>query len=325
MASFDLAGRGYVFDTARRAPAHRADRRPHLAGVRLLLQRRRAARHRRASTARSGCGTRAPPRPRSRATSPTTLCREFGSRIDADSWELAFERRGVRDPLPRSGPVRHPRRSRSRPRPTSARCRGEHPRTVAFQDTFEGASAFGPASSSSRPAPSPPRSGAAATAWRSPASVRATRLGSRPRHRRRRHWAVGSHQGRSRASAASTVSDGTTQLSRSPSTATAGTGTMGWFSRTRQHPQRAVHGSRRRRRRRCPWSTTAACSPCSSGPPGRDRRRPRAQAAHLRRRGHPRRRGQLRLRRPHAHDRALTGDRGSSRTPSPWRRSPPCW
>ena len=144
VASFDLAGRGLRLRQRRRAPAHRADRRPHLAGLRGASSTTPGCWSPPASTARCGCGTRAPRRPSVSGDLSDDLCRESSaSRIDADSWELAFEDDDLDPPCPAVEPpapaplagVELGRRRR--------RCREvSTPRTVAFQDTFDGASSF---------------------------------------------------------------------------------------------------------------------------------------------------------------------------------------
>ncbi len=159
------------------------------------------------------------------------LCREFGSRIDADSWELAFEGEAIEPPCPAGElPAPAPLQVSSSANVGSVP-EVSTPRTVAFQDTFEDASSFrtGAQQLATGTVTTEIRNGryrmevsgvgAGYTAWQSAATSGAGAT-----------WAVTATQGRSRGECGLYVTDGTTQVTVTLDR-DAASGTLAWFSK----------------------------------------------------------------------------------------------
>ena len=121
VASFDLAGRGFVFDTA---DGHLVTTLTggHTSLVADAYFNDAGLLSPRASTARCGCGTRTPRTPTSREALPTTCAgvSAAGSTPTAGSSPSRTTTSTYRARRPRR---RRPHRSRCRARPTSGRCR----------------------------------------------------------------------------------------------------------------------------------------------------------------------------------------------------------
>jgi hypothetical protein len=229
VATFDLAGRGYAFDTA---DGHLLT---GLTGGHTSLVSDSYFNDAGLLLTASVDGSLRMWDPRASETEVSgdlsdNLCREFGSRIDADSWELAFEGEAIEPPCP----------AMQRPAPAPLQVSSSAdvgsvpevstPRTVAFQDTFDGASSFrtGEQQLSTGTVSTEIRGGryrmevsgvgVGYTAWQSAATSGA---GST--------WAVSATQGRSRGECGLYVTDGTSQVTVTLDR-DAASGTLAWFS-----------------------------------------------------------------------------------------------
>jgi hypothetical protein len=158
------------------------------------------------------------------------LCREFGGRIDQDSWQLAFEDDELDPPCQASGPAAVALKVSSSADAGSVP-QVSTPGTVAFQDTFEGTSSF-------RTGSQPASTGAVTTSikagrYRMEASgvgVGYTARMSTPVTGAGDTWALDTSQGRSRGQCGLYLTDGTTELTVTLDR-DAGTGTLAWFNR----------------------------------------------------------------------------------------------
>ena len=227
VASFDLAGRGYVFDTA---DGHLLTT---LTGGHTSLVSEAAFNQAGMLVTAGVDGSLRVWEPRANATDVSgslsdDLCREFGSHIDADSWQLAFGNEELDPPCPAA--------DRSAPAPlevsTSANIGAvpevSTPRTVAFRDTFDGATSF-------RTGQQQVPAGTVTTSLKngryrievSGVGEGYTARQSVPTSGAGASWAVVADQGRNRGQCGLYTSDGTIQLSVTLDRA-AGTGTMGW-------------------------------------------------------------------------------------------------
>ena len=158
------------------------------------------------------------------------LCREFGSRIDADSWELAFEDEVYDVPCPAAeAPAAAPLQVSSSA-DVGTLPQVSTPATVAFQDTFDGPSSFstGQQQLSTGTVTTEIRGGryrmevsgvgVGYTAWQSAATSGAGDT-----------WAVSTTQGRSRGQCGLYVTDGAAQVTVTLDR-DAATGTLAWFN-----------------------------------------------------------------------------------------------
>ncbi len=229
VASFDLAGRGYAFDTS---DGHLLT---GLTGGHTSLVSDSFFNGAGLLVTASVDGSLRLWDPRASETEVSgdlsgDLCREFGSRIDADSWELAFEGEAFEPPCPDSTHAAPPPLKVSSAADIGSVPQVGNPRTVVFQDTFEGPSTFpteekklstGTVTTSIRSGRYRMEAagvGAGYTAWQ---SAPATGAGDT--------WAVTVTQGRSRGECGLYLTDGTTQLTVTLDRDTAA-GTIAWFS-----------------------------------------------------------------------------------------------
>ena len=266
VASFDLAGRGYAFDTA---DGHLIT---GLTGGHTSLVSDSFFNDAGLLFTASVDGSLRLWNPRASETEVSgdlsdDLCREFGGRIDADSWELAFADdafdvpcQATEAPEPAALKVSSSADVGSVPEVST-------PSTVVFQDTFEGATSFrtgeqqlstGTVTTSikgGRYRMEVEGVGAGYTAWQSTPTSGAGDT-----------WAVSTTQGRAAASAASTSP---TAPPRSPSPWTATRAAGRWRGSARSAtPTTSRSRSRSEPQASCPWSTTAACWRCSSAADG---------------------------------------------------------
>ena len=158
------------------------------------------------------------------------LCREFGPRIDADSWHLAFDDEPLDVPCPAVSHAGPPPLTVSSSADIGAVPEVSTPRTVVFQDTFDGTSTFRTdqhAASTGTVTTSVNHGryrmevsgvGAGYTAWQ---SVPTKGAGDT--------WATSVTQTKTRGQCGVYVSDGGTQLTVTVDR-DAGTGTMAWFN-----------------------------------------------------------------------------------------------
>jgi len=158
------------------------------------------------------------------------LCRVFGGRIDADSWQLAFENDDVDPPCPAPERSAQPSLQVSSSADVGSVPQVGTPRTVVLQETFDGESAFvtgeqpvaagrmSTAVKGSRYRLEVDGVGEGYTSW---VTVPVTGAGDT--------WSVVANQGRSRGECGVYAGDGSTQLTVTVDRDT-GTGTMGWFS-----------------------------------------------------------------------------------------------
>lgn len=229
VASFDLAGRGYVFDTA---DGHLLTT---LTGGHTSLVSEASFNQAGMLVTAGVDGSLRVWDPHAATTDVSgslskDLCREFGHRIDADSWQLAFDNDDLDPPCPAT--------DRSAPAPlqvsTSANIGAvpevSTPRTVAFRDSFEGTSSFvtgqqqvptGTVTTSLRNGRYRIEVSGVGEGYTARQSVPTSGAGAT--------WAVVADQGRNRGQCGLYTSDGTTQLSVTVDR-DAGTGTMGWSS-----------------------------------------------------------------------------------------------
>lgn len=229
VASFDLAGRGYVFDTA---DGHLLTT---LTGGHTSLVSEAAFNPDGYLVTAGVDGSLRVWDPHATSTDVSgslsdDLCREFGHRIDVDSWQLAFDNDDLDSPCPAG--------ERAAPAPlevsTSANIGAvpevSTPRTVAFRDTFEGTTSFG---TGQQQVPA----GTVTTSIRngryrievSGVGAGYTARQSVPTSGAGATWAVVADQGRNRGQCGLYTSDGNTQFSVTLDRA-AGTGTMSWSS-----------------------------------------------------------------------------------------------
>ena len=230
VASFDLAGRGYAFDTA---DGHLLT---GLTGGHTSLVSDSFFNDAGLLFTASVDGSLRLWNPRASETEVSgdlsdDLCREFGGRIDDDSWQLAFEDDDLDVPCPAAERARARSAEGVELRRRRLGAGGEHPEHGGLPGHLRRARRrSAPGSSSCRPAPSPPRSRAAATGWRSTASESATPRGSRrPTSGAGATWAVSTTQGRSRGACGLYVTDGATQVTVTLDR-DAATGTLAWFN-----------------------------------------------------------------------------------------------
>ena len=157
------------------------------------------------------------------------LCRVFGRRIDADSWELAFGNDQLDNPCPASELPPPPSLKVSTSSDIGVVPPVGSPRTVAFTDTFDSpASAF-------PTGPQPVTSGTMTTSIRGGryrievqgAGADATQARTVPVTGAGDLWAVSATAGRSRGGCGVLVSDGSTKLAATVDQETA-TGVLGW-------------------------------------------------------------------------------------------------
>ncbi len=230
VASFDLAGRGFVFDAADGSYLG------GLSGGHTSLVSESLFNDEGLLLTASVDGTLRLWDPRASelelSKSPSDdLCRVFGGRIDEDSWQLAFENDDVDPPCPAAERSARPPLQVSSSADVGALPEVGRPGTVVFQDTFDGPSAFVTGEqpvASGRLATSVKSGryrmdvdgvGDGYTAWM---TVPVTAAGDT--------WAVAVTQGRARGECGLYAGDGSTQLSVTVDR-DAGTGTMGWFSK----------------------------------------------------------------------------------------------
>jgi WD40 repeat protein len=227
VASFDLAGRGYVFDTA---DGHLLTT---LTGGHTSLVSE-AAFNRAGLLVTAGVdGSLRVWDPHAASTEVSgslsgDLCREFGHRIDADSWQLAFGNDDLDPPCPASDQAAPAPLEVSTSANIGAVPEVSTPRTVAFKDTFEGTSSFvtgqqqvpaGTVTTSIRNGRYRIEVSGVGAGYTARQSVPASGAGPT--------WAVVADQGRNRGQCGLYTSDGTTQLSVTLDR-DAGTGTIGW-------------------------------------------------------------------------------------------------
>ncbi len=229
VASFDLAGRGYVFDTA---DGHLLTT---LTGGHTSLVSEAFFNSAGLLVTASVDGSLRVWDPRASTTDVSgslsdDLCREFGYRIDADSWELAFENDDLDLPCPAADRSALPPLEVSSSANVGAVPEVSTPRTVAFQDSFEGATSFG-VGPQQVPAGTVTTSvkngryrievGGVGEGYTATQFVPVSGAGST--------WAVRADQGRSKGQCGLYTSDGTNQLAVTLDR-DAGTGSMTWFS-----------------------------------------------------------------------------------------------
>ena len=306
VASFDLAGRGFVFDTAA------GDLLTDLSGGHTSLVSEAFFNDEGLLMSESFDGSLRlwDPRAADEEVSGALdddLCRVFGSRIDADSWQLAFGDDEFDPACSAESPPAPAELKVSTSADVGAVPPVGTPRTVVLRETFDAASSLFSTGQQSLATGTVTTSikgghyrmevdgvGAGYTAWMSTA---VTGVGD--------PWAVSVTPGQTLGACGLYMSDGKTQLVVTLDRAT-GTGLVGWFNLSGQHPQRALHRARDHRRR-----PRARRRPRRSGGAGR-----RPQGGHRDRRVHPapdqrrsrdvRRHGQLRCRPDHRLHRPLT-------------------
>jgi hypothetical protein len=230
VASFDLAGRGYVFDTA---DGHLIT---GLTGGHTSLVSDAYFNDAGLLLTASVDGSLRLWNPRASETElsrnlSADLCREFGGRIDADSWELAFEGEAIEPPCPAIQPPTAAPLTASSSADVGSVPQVSTPSAVAFQDTFDGASSFrtGQQQLSTGTVTTEIRGGryrmevsgvgVGYTAWQSTATSGAGAT-----------WAVSTTQGRIRGQCGLYVTDGGTQVTVTLDR-DAASGTLAWFSR----------------------------------------------------------------------------------------------
>jgi hypothetical protein len=229
VASFDLAGRGYVFDTTDgRLLATLAGGHTSLVTETLFNQDGMLV-----SASVDGSLRTWDPHAAAEDVSGSLsddLCRVFGHRIDPDSWKLAFDKDAFDPPCPateRSAPASLEVSSSA---DVGAVPEVTTPRTVAFQDTFEGTTSF-------RVGPQQVPAGTVTTSVKN-GRYRVEVSGVGDDYTARQFvpvsgaagtWAVVADQGRSRGQCGLYTSDGTNQLAVTLDR-DAGTGSMTWFS-----------------------------------------------------------------------------------------------
>ena len=229
VASFDLAGRGYAFDTA---DGHLIT---GLTGGHTSLVSDSFFNDAGLLFTASVDGSLRLWNPRASETEVSgdlsdDLCREFGGRIDADSWELAFEDDAVDVPC----------QATEAPEPAALKVSSSAdvgsvpevstPSTVVFQDTFEGATSF-------RTGEQQLSTGTVTTEIKggryrmevSGVGVGYTAWQSTPTSGAGATWAVSTTQGRSRGECGLYVTDGSTQVTVTLDR-DAASGTLAWFS-----------------------------------------------------------------------------------------------
>jgi hypothetical protein len=158
------------------------------------------------------------------------LCREFGNRIDADSWQLAFDAEKLDPPCPAAARPAPPPLEVSSSANVGAVPDVSVPRTVAFQDTFDAGSSF-------RVGQQQVPSGTISTSIKNGRyRVEVSGVGQDytakqfvPVSGAGVSWAVVANQGRTRGQCGLYTNDGSTQLAVTVDR-DAGTGTMTWFS-----------------------------------------------------------------------------------------------
>jgi WD40 repeat protein len=229
VATFDLAGRGFAFDTA---DGHLVT---GLTGGHTSLVSDSFFNDAGLLLTASVDGSLRVWNPRASETDVSgdlsdDLCREFGGRIDADSWELAFEDDDLDVPCQVAETARPAALKVSSSADVGALPEVSTPSTVAFQDGFEGQSSFrtGVQQLSTGTVTTELRGGryrmevsgvgTGYTAWQSTATSGA---GST--------WAVRTTQGRSRGQCGLYVTDGATQVTVTLDRDAAG-GTLAWFN-----------------------------------------------------------------------------------------------
>ncbi len=228
VASFDLAGRGFAFDTA---DGHLITA---LTGGHTSLVSDSFFNDAGLLLTASVDGSLRLWNPRASETELSDdlsddLCREFGGRIDADSWELAFEDDDLDVPCQAA--------KSAAPAPLEVSSSADvgsvpdvsTPSTVAFKDTFEGASSFptGEQQLSTGTVSNEIRGGRyrmevsgvgdGYTAWQSAATSGAGAT-----------WAVSATQGRSRGGCGLYVTDGASEVTVTLDR-DAASGTLAWF------------------------------------------------------------------------------------------------
>ena len=230
VASFDLAGRGFVFDTGSGGYL------TSLTGGHTSLVSEALFNDDGLLVSASVDGSLRLWDPRAAELEPTRelpadLCRVFGARIDADSWRLAFGEDRLQSPCPAP--------TRREPPPLKATSSADigsvpevgTPGTVVLRETFDGASAFG---TGAQPVPTGRVAtsvkggryrmdvdgvGEGYTAW---VTVPVTVGGDT--------WSVAATQGRARGQCGLYAGDGATQLTLTVDR-DAGTGVLAWFNR----------------------------------------------------------------------------------------------
>jgi WD40 repeat protein len=229
VASFDLAGRGYVFDAT---DGHLLTT---LTGGHTSLVSEAFFNQAGALLTASVDGSLRVWDPHAARTDVSgsisdDLCRTFGSRIDADSWKLAFDNDSLDAPCPVAARSAPPPLEVSSSADIGAVPEVSTPRTVVFRDTFEGSSSF-------RTGQQQAQSGTVTTSIENGRyRMEAKGVGEDytakqfvPASGAGDAWAVVSTQGRTRGQCGLYASDGNTQVTVAVDR-DAGTGTMDWFS-----------------------------------------------------------------------------------------------
>jgi hypothetical protein len=159
------------------------------------------------------------------------LCREFGGRIDDDSWQLAFENDDLDVPCPAAKAPAPAPLNVSSSADVGSLPEVSTPSTVAFQDTFDGPSSFrtGEQQLSTGTVTTEIKGGryrmegngvgVGYTAWQSTATSGAGAT-----------WAVSTTQGRNRGECGLYVTDGAAQVTVTLDRDTA-SGTLAWFNK----------------------------------------------------------------------------------------------
>jgi WD40 repeat protein len=230
VASFDLAGRGYAFDTA---DGHLIT---GLTGGHTSLVSDSFFNDAGLLLTASVDGSLRLWNPRASETEVSgdlsdDLCREFGGRIDDDSWQLAFENDDLDVPCPAAKAPALAPLNVSSSADVGSLPEVSTPSTVAFQDTFDGPSSFrtGEQQLSTGTVTTGIKGGryrmevngvgAGYTAWQSTATSGAGDT-----------WAVSTTQGRNRGECGLYVTDGAAQVTVTLDR-DAASGILAWFSK----------------------------------------------------------------------------------------------